>query len=99
MIRVATDALDLPGSLAAGLEDDADVRAAIKSLALGVIEQCHDILETGMPQTKIQLIKIVLPLATKALTATQEKDDLGDLREQMKELYGAVEKAIGGDDE
>lgn len=78
------------GGLPAGLENDPDVRDAVKALTLTAIEEATELMETAAPAIKLQLIRVVLPAAARALAAGGSEDDLVELRQAVTTMNESI---------
>lgn len=83
------------GELPAGLDEDNEIRDAVKRLYLDGLSEARKILTHGSPAIRLQLIRSLLTSAAKTLNKPSDGDDNGELRQKMDELYSSVNKAIG----
>ncbi len=84
----------IPVSLPPGLENDPEVKAAMKRLALASIEKAMELLEDGSPAIQQRVVAMLLPQVTRSL-ATSSTDVDGELKAKVDEMYDNVRKAIG----
>lgn len=77
----------------AGIENDPEVYAAVKRLALATVEAAIDILDTAAPQQQQTMIRIVLPKFTGGLTQNKT-DDQAELRGKVTEMFAAVAEGL-----
>jgi hypothetical protein len=84
----------IPISLPPGLENDPEVKAAMKKLALASIDKAMELLEEGAPAIQQRIVAMLLPSVTRSL-ATASQDVNGDLKEKVDAMYDSVRKAIG----
>ena len=89
------DPIDAP--LIAGIENDPEVREAVKQLALDTVQSARDVLATGSPAIQLQMIRILLPGISRTVGKSDEKGD-EELRKGLEKMYGDITKALGGDD-
>lgn len=85
----------IPTEVLGSVDNDPRVREAVVQLALDVIEEARLVLRDCMPATKIQLIKVILPAATRALSTDTSGDELKDLREHLESFYSGFREDIG----
>jgi hypothetical protein len=81
-----------------GLEDDPEVYAAVKELALHSVHVAMDILDEAAPQQQLQMIRILMPRLMGTLSKGGE-DDNEELRKRLNEMYAEVRAALPGGDE
>lgn len=81
-------------SLPAGLENDPEVYAAMKELALSAIRAAHDNLENSAPFVQMQVVRMLLPSVTRSLAHRSEDDD-DELKTELAALYADVRSSIG----
>lgn len=86
---------DLLANLPESLAHDPDIYNAIKSLVLDAIDEAREILDTAAPTNKLNLIRILLPAASRALSARQDSDGLDELRERIDTMYEAMRQGMG----
>ena len=83
----------IPVELLGLLSDDAEVRSALKALALSSIAAAQDLMDNAIPGVKIQVIRSILPALTKALQA-QDNKELDELKETVGAMYELRQKQI-----
>lgn len=81
-------------AIPAGLENDPEVYAAMKSLALSAIQNAKEILETTAPSVQMQVVRMLLPAVSRSLSQRNE-DDNDELKAELQSLYEDVRKHIG----
>ncbi len=85
-------------ALPAGIENDPEVFAAIKQLALLTIAQTRDLLLTAAPSVQQSVIRMLLPQLTRSL-ANGNTDDNEDLKKEVSDLYAEVRASLGHHDD
>jgi hypothetical protein len=81
------------------MEDDPEIRAAIKQLALTAIEEAADLIQNAAPNVKANLIRQLLPPLAKSLAAGKGEDDaLKEMRVAIEAMYGVAMTEWGGND-
>lgn len=76
-----------------GVENDPEIQAAIKDLALISIRQTKDLLLTAAPSVQQSIIRMLLPQLTRSL-AQGTGDDNAELKAEVADLYAEVRAAI-----
>lgn len=88
---MAIDEPLIPAGL--GLESDPDIYLAVKSLMLLGVSAAKDILDTAAPAIQLQMIRILLPRITGAISqGGGDKDE--ELKKMVAGLYDQVADAI-----
>lgn len=81
----------------AGLDDDPEVRAAIRRLAIDAIEQARELLIDASPNIKMQMIRQLLPALAKSLSAGKDEDEATkEALATVTELYENMQEEWGG---
>lgn len=84
----------------AGLEDDPEIREAIKQLALTAIEEASELIQHAAPNVKANLIRQLLPPLAKSLASGKGEDEaLVEMRSAIGEMYDAAMQEWGGNNE
>lgn len=73
--------------------DDTEVKHAVKSLALQALSEASDIIATGNPQSKQNIMRMLLPALVQSLKETNTGDGLEELRETQKALFKETKDA------
>ena len=85
----------IPIEIPPGLENDPEVKAAMKKLALASVERAIFLLEEGSPAVQATVVRMLLPSITRSLATPQkDEDDKSELKEKIDTMYGAVLEAI-----
>lgn len=83
----------------AGLEDDPEIRDAIKQLALTAIEEAADLIQNAAPNVKANLIRQLLPPLAKSLASGKGDDEaLVEMRKAIEQMYGTAMDQWGGNE-
>lgn len=73
--------------------DDTDVKAAVKALAMSALNEAQEIIDSGAPQQKSNVLRMLLPALVASLKETQSGDGLEELRKTQNELFAATRDA------
>jgi len=82
----------------AGIENDPEVYAAVKNLALRTVDAALEILDTAAPLQQQSMIRILLPKFAGGLSK-RAGDDNAELRSKVMAMYSEVAAALEDPDE
>lgn len=81
-------------ALVGGFEDDPEVRAAMKQLAMTALGEAQSLLTNAIPSVKMQLIKSLLPTLSRSLQV-REGEDLAEFAGTVAKMYAEIVRVIG----
>lgn len=73
--------------------DDPEVKSAVKSLALTALAEAKEVLITGNPQSKQNVMRMLMPALVASLKETTTGDGLESLRDTQNALFAAMRDA------
>lgn len=86
----------LTSSMVAALQDDEEVAAASKALALKALSEADFLLTNGMPSVKIQVIKFISPIIAKALQVSSGESELTNAIAEVRGMYAEMMEKVDG---
>lgn len=90
-----TPVADPINELVKQLKDDEEVRAQTKGLAIMALQEARRIMRIGVPQEKLSLIRGMLPVLARNLSAEKDAEDesLQEMRREMANLMNEIRGA------
>lgn len=86
-----TDFQDIAAQVVA--EDD-ELKSRVRGLIDLMLEQSEELIQTGTPAIKLQLMKSVIPALVKEMRPAEKNDELAELRTAMRELYASLRENV-----
>lgn len=81
------------------VQDDPELRSAVKNLAMKAVERAQFIMDHGTPNLQLSVIKVLMPAVARELAKKEERDDLAVMRAEMKlmmeEMRSGVSTEVG----
>ncbi len=83
-----------PELVQASIDDDPELKRRIKALVNLAVDEAHELLVSGSPSIKQNVMRTLLPAAVRAAQANKQDEELATLREQMALLIAEIRTPI-----
>lgn len=88
-----TDIVGVAEAIGQTAATDPEIKARVKDLAMMVLDEVEEALETGAPMTKSQLVRSFLPYLIRSMQDKKESEELAELRADMERLRNEIREA------